>query len=91
MLDTGQDIRSNWTVDEVEALLRLPLLDLVGRANTIHRTYHDPEDIQKASLLSIKTGSCQPPTRAGAGDQRPGRSGRDVPRQSGAGEPEQAL
>ncbi len=58
MLDTGQDIRSDWTVDEVEALMRLPLLDLVGRANVIHRTYHDPNDIQKASLLSIKTGSC---------------------------------
>jgi biotin synthase len=58
MLDTGQDIRSDWTVDKVEALMRLPLLDLVGRANVIHRTYHDPNDIQKASLLSIKTGSC---------------------------------
>ncbi len=58
MLDTGQDIRSDWTVDEVEALMRLPMLDLVGRANVIHRTYHDPNDIQKASLLSIKTGSC---------------------------------
>ncbi|SDX45973.1 biotin synthase [Ruegeria halocynthiae] len=58
MLDTGQDIRSDWTVDEVEALLRLPLLDLVGRANSIHRMHHDPSDIQKASLLSIKTGSC---------------------------------
>ncbi len=58
MLDAGQDIRSDWTVDEVEALLRLPLLDLVGRANAVHRTHHDPNDIQKASLLSIKTGSC---------------------------------
>ncbi|WP_299985087.1 biotin synthase BioB [uncultured Ruegeria sp.] len=58
MLDTGQDIRSDWSVDEVEELLRLPLLDLVGRANTIHRSHHDPNDIQKASLLSIKTGSC---------------------------------
>lgn len=52
------DIRSDWTVDEVEALLRLPLLELVGSANHIHRQFHDPEDIQKASLLSIKTGSC---------------------------------
>ncbi len=58
MLDAGQEIRSDWTVDEVEALLRLPLLDLVGRANAVHRTHHDPNDIQKASLLSIKTGSC---------------------------------
>ncbi len=58
MLDLTQDIRSDWTVDEVEALLRLPLLELVGRASAIHRRHHDPEDIQKASLLSIKTGGC---------------------------------
>ncbi|MBR9650028.1 biotin synthase BioB [Thalassovita aquimarina] len=58
MLDLTQDIRSDWTVDEVEALLRLPLLELVGRASEIHRRHHDPEDIQKASLLSIKTGGC---------------------------------
>lgn len=55
MLDA---IRSDWTVDEVEALLRLPLLELVSRANVIHRANHVPNDIQKASLLSIKTGAC---------------------------------
>ncbi len=58
MLDQSPDIRSDWTVDEVEALLRLPLLDLVGRASAIHRQHHDPDGIQKASLLSIKTGGC---------------------------------
>lgn len=52
------EIRSDWTVDEVEALMRLPLLDLVGQASALHRRHHDPEDIQKASLLSIKTGGC---------------------------------
>ncbi|CUH84456.1 biotin synthase BioB [Thalassovita mediterranea] len=55
---TASEFRSDWTVDEVEALLRFPLLDLVGRANEIHRRHHDAEDIQKASLLSIKTGGC---------------------------------
>lgn len=58
MLDQSHSIRSDWTVDEVEALLRLPLMELVGRANTLHRQHHAPDDIQKASLLSIKTGSC---------------------------------
>ncbi len=58
MLDRASDIRSDWSVNEAEALLRLPLLELVGRANAIHRAHHDPEDIQKASLLSIKTGGC---------------------------------
>lgn len=54
----AEAIRSDWSVDEVEALLRLPLLDLVGRANAVHRAHHAPDDIQKASLLSIKTGGC---------------------------------
>lgn len=54
----SNDIRSDWTVDEVEAILRLPVLELVGRANAIHRAHHEPDDIQKASLLSIKTGGC---------------------------------
>lgn len=58
MLDQLNDIRSDWTVDEVEALMRLPLLELVSRANMVHRAHHDPDDIQKASLLSIKTGAC---------------------------------
>ena len=35
----------------------MPLLDLVHRAQTVHRQYHD-DTIQLASLLSIKTGGC---------------------------------
>jgi biotin synthase len=51
-------IRHDWTTEEIEALYGLPLLDLVGRANETHRRHHDPSRIQKASLLSIKTGAC---------------------------------
>ncbi|HEY4251115.1 MAG TPA: biotin synthase BioB [Roseomonas sp.] len=51
-------IRHDWTVDEILALHELPLLELVGRANAVHRRYHDPNAVQKASLLSIKTGGC---------------------------------
>jgi len=40
------------------ALHSLPLLELVGRANAVHRAHHDPNRVQKASLLSIKTGGC---------------------------------
>ncbi len=50
-------IRHDWTQGEIEALFALPLLDLVHRAQTIHRQYHD-DTIQLASLLSIKTGGC---------------------------------
>ena len=58
--DAKQDgvIRHDWSVDEIAALYRLPLLELVGRANAVHRQYHDPNRVQKASLLSIKTGGC---------------------------------
>jgi biotin synthase len=51
-------IRHDWTIEEIEALYTLPLLDLVGRANAVHRQNYDPNKIQKASLLSIKTGGC---------------------------------
>jgi biotin synthase len=52
------EIRHDWSVDEIVALHELPLLELVGRANAVHRQPHDPNAVQKASLLSIKTGAC---------------------------------
>nr|AGU11622.1 Biotin and Thiamin Synthesis associated domain [uncultured organism] len=51
-------IRHDWSVDDIVALHDLPLLELVGRANGVHRLHHDPNKVQKASLLSIKTGGC---------------------------------
>ena len=51
-------IRQDWTVEDILALHSLPLLELVGRANAVHRAHHDPNRVQKASLLSIKTGGC---------------------------------
>lgn len=51
-------IRHDWTIDQIVALHDLPLLELVGRANEVHRRHHDPNKVQKASLLSIKTGGC---------------------------------
>nr|B9J9I5.2 RecName: Full=Biotin synthase [Rhizobium rhizogenes K84] len=51
-------IRHDWAIDEIVALHNLPLLELVGRANAVHRMHHDPNKVQKASLLSIKTGGC---------------------------------
>jgi biotin synthase len=54
---TAEDIRHDWTVAEIETLLTLPLLDLLYRAQTLHRRYQDGS-VQLASLLSIKTGGC---------------------------------
>jgi len=45
-------------VASVLELYRLPFFDLLFRAHTIHRSFHDPEEIQRCVLLSIKTGGC---------------------------------
>lgn len=52
------DLRHDWSVDEIVAIHDSPLLDLVARANAVHRRHFDPSDVQKAALLSIKTGGC---------------------------------
>lgn len=52
------NIRHDWTLDEIVEIHDLPLLDLIARANAVHRRYHDVNDVQKAALLSIKTGGC---------------------------------
>lgn len=49
---------ANWTVEEVMALYQLPFMDLVWRAQQVHRAHFDPHAIQRSSLLSIKTGGC---------------------------------
>ncbi|MGB3802085.1 MAG: biotin synthase BioB [Lewinella sp.] len=34
------------------------MMELLFRAATVHRQYHDPNEVQVSSLLSIKTGGC---------------------------------
>jgi biotin synthase len=50
--------RHNWTRAEAEALYDLPFADLIFRAQSIHRRNFDPNHVETASLLSIKTGGC---------------------------------
>lgn len=47
-----------WRVEDVEALFALPFMDLVFRAQQVHREHFDPSEIQLSTLLSIKTGGC---------------------------------
>ncbi|MBD9363226.1 biotin synthase BioB [Methylomonas fluvii] len=57
-LESMATIRHDWQLAEVEALLALPFNDLIYQAQTVHRVYFDPNEVQVSSLLSIKTGSC---------------------------------
>ena len=44
--------------DDVASLFDLPFMDLVFRAAEVHRAHHDPNQVERATLLSIKTGGC---------------------------------
>ena len=46
------------SLEQVEALLDKPLLELVFEAASVHRAHHDPQKVQCSQLLSIKTGGC---------------------------------
>lgn len=51
-------IRHDWSDDEIRALHDLPLPELIYRAQSVHRAFHDPTRVQLCTLLSIKTGGC---------------------------------
>jgi hypothetical protein len=51
---TTAAICHDWALDEIEAVYALPLPELVFRAQTVHRTHHDPLLIQGCALLSVK-------------------------------------
>ncbi len=56
--DLNEKIRHNWTVDEVKTLFKKPFSDLIFEAQTLHREFFNPNQVQVSTLLSIKTGRC---------------------------------
>jgi biotin synthase len=51
-------LRHHWTLAEVNALFALPFNDLLFQAQTVHRQFFKPNEVQISTLLSIKTGAC---------------------------------
>jgi biotin synthase len=51
-------VRHDWTRAEIGEIYRLPLLELVFRAQQVHRAHHPPNRVQTCWLVSIKTGAC---------------------------------
>ncbi len=47
-----------WTQEEIMALYELPLMDLIWRAQGVHRQHFNANEIQRSTLLSVKTGGC---------------------------------
>ncbi len=51
-------IRHDWQAAQVAALFALPFNDLLFQAQSIHRQFFDPNEVQISRLCSIKTGAC---------------------------------
>lgn len=51
-------LRHDWQLEEVQAIHDLPLMELVYRAQTVHRSVWGDNKVQLCSLLSVKTGGC---------------------------------
>ncbi len=47
-----------WSVQSVADIMALPFADLLHRAQTVHRAHFDPNKVELATLLSVKTGGC---------------------------------
>jgi biotin synthase len=45
-------------VNDIETLMSLPFNDLLHRAQTVHRQHFEPNRVELATLLSVKTGGC---------------------------------
>ncbi len=52
-------LRHDWSTAEIQALLELPLMELLWRAQAVHRDANPGYRVQLASLLSVKTGGCE--------------------------------
>mgnify|MGYP000240481219 FL=1 len=52
-------LRHDWTTAEIQGLLELPLMELLWRAQAVHRAANPGYRVQLASLLSVKTGGCE--------------------------------
>ena len=51
-------LRYDWTLAEIEGIYRMPVPELVFRAQSVHRQFHAPDRVQTCQLISIKTGGC---------------------------------
>ncbi len=52
-------LRHDWSIAEIQAILDAPLMDLLWRAQQVHRQANPGYRVQLASLLSVKTGGCE--------------------------------
>jgi len=52
------EIRNDWTLDEIRAIYNQPVLELIFQGATMHKKYQATGEVQVCTLLSVKTGGC---------------------------------
>ena len=57
MQNLGQ-IRHDWSVEEIRAIMDQPFNDLMFQAQTVHRQNFNPNEVQTSTLVNIKSGGC---------------------------------
>ncbi len=50
--------RHDWSREEIRAIYGQPIPELIFHAQTVHRKFHQADEVQLCRLLSIKTGAC---------------------------------
>ncbi|MEA3404252.1 MAG: biotin synthase BioB [Pseudomonadota bacterium] len=57
MENVGQ-VRHDWTLEEIRAIMDQPFNDLMFQAQLTHRQHFNPNTIQTSTLVNIKSGGC---------------------------------
>lgn len=57
-MQNTKQTRHDWTKQDIQDIYNQPLLDLVYKAATVHRQWHNAKEVQVCTLLSVKTGGC---------------------------------
>jgi len=55
---SSSELKNTWTLGEAQRIYSLPFPDLIHQAQLVHRAHFDPNEVQRSTLLSVKTGGC---------------------------------
>ncbi len=58
LLQDNSTIRHDWEHEQIHALFDLPFNDLLHHAQSVHRQYFNPNEVQLSTLINIKSGGC---------------------------------
>lgn len=58
LLQANSPIRHDWKNEQINGLFELPFNDLLHHAQSVHRQYFNPNEVQLSTLINIKSGGC---------------------------------